>query len=112
MSTQNSQSTPLDRKQIESHLLKKAGEDPAFRQTLISNPRQALEQEIGLQLPANFDLRVVEESANNLYLVLPAEHGELSDLELASVAGGFFPHHKYSSRPKPSAPAEPQSQPK
>ena len=83
-----SNSTPLNREQIEAHLLKRAGEDPAFRQTLLSNPRQALQQEVGLRIPENFELKVVEETSNSLYLVLPADHAELSDLELESMSGG------------------------
>lgn len=76
------------REQIEAHLQKRAAEDPAFRQMLLSNPREALKQETGLALPAKFEVNVVEESSDHLYLVLPAEHGELSDLELETMAGG------------------------
>ena len=78
----------MTRQDIEGHLVTKATSDPAFRAALLANPRAALDQEIGLSVPADFQLKVIEESANSMCLVLPAAEGELSDMELESVAGG------------------------
>lgn len=78
----------MNRQQIEAHLIAKAERDPAFRRSLLSEPRATLENELGLQLPAGFKVRIEEESADCLYLVLPPPVGELSDLELDAVAGG------------------------
>ena len=78
----------MSRQEIENHLITKATTDGAFRSLLIADPRTALEQEIGLSLPADFELKVIEESANGMYLVIPPAQGELSDLELEGVAGG------------------------
>ena len=45
---------------------------------------------MGRRIPAEIDVRVVEETPNTLYLVLPPNgaSGELSDKELDAVAGG------------------------
>ena len=48
---------------------------------------------MGAQLPEGVEVRVVQESADTIYLVLPSasavgEGGELSDEELEAVAGG------------------------
>jgi hypothetical protein len=50
-------------------------------------------QELGSRLPEGVEVRVVEESAQTIYLVLPSasalgEGGEISDQELEAAAGG------------------------
>ena len=47
-------------------------------------PKGTVEQELGTQLPEGVEVRVVEESAQSIYLVLPSasavgEGGEISD---------------------------------
>ena len=69
-------------------------EDEAFRQRLIEDPKAAVEQELGARLPEEVRVVTVEETADTIYLVLPAtpmagrEGVELSDQQLESVAGG------------------------
>lgn len=71
-------------------IIAKAMQDDGYRQELLINPKQAIHREFGKELPPGLDVRVVEESANVVYLVLPARPaGELSDHDLASVAGGL-----------------------
>jgi hypothetical protein len=71
-------------------IVERARTDDRFRAQLRSNPRQAVENELGISIPVHMTVRVVEESADEFYIVLPPhEHsGELSDAELAGVAGG------------------------
>ncbi len=78
------------RKDLEAKVIAKACADEAFKKSLIASPRSAMEQEFGIKLPASVNVQVVEESADNLYLVLPHQNpsGELSDMELEGVAGG------------------------
>ncbi|MBW4428470.1 MAG: NHLP leader peptide family RiPP precursor [Nostoc desertorum CM1-VF14] len=83
-------STAMTRKEIEETLIARAWQDESFKKELINNPRSAFEKE-GITLPESIEVRVVEESPNTLYLVLPvqpSETAELSDAELESVAGG------------------------
>jgi hypothetical protein len=82
------------RAEIERRLIEKSLQDESLRQRLLADPREALEEELGTQLPDNVEVRVVEESADTIYLVLPnssplvGEDEELSDQELEMVAGG------------------------
>ena len=80
---------------MEKRLIEKSLEDESFRQRLIEDPKGAVEEELGTQLPEGVRVVTVEESADTIYLVLPGtsmageEDGELSDQQLGSVAGGI-----------------------
>jgi Nitrile hydratase, alpha chain len=83
------------RAEMERRLIERSLKDESFRQRLLDDPKGAIEQELETQLRESIEVRVVEESADSIYLVLPsasplvAEGGELSDQELEAVAGGF-----------------------
>jgi hypothetical protein len=82
------------RAELERRLIERSLEDEEFRRRLLDDPKGAVEQEIGTRLPQEIKLRVVEESPDTIYLVLPrslplgGEGEELSDPELEAVAGG------------------------
>ena len=79
---------------IEAKLIVRAMKDEAFRAELLNNPqtaKAAFEQELGQKLPETAQIRVVQESDDVAYLVLPAmapEKEELSETELEAVAAG------------------------
>ena len=82
------------RAEIERTLVQRSMEDEDFRQRLLDDPKGTLEQELGTRLPDDVEVRVVEESADAIYLVLPSsasplgdQGGEISDRELEAVAG-------------------------
>ena len=60
------------RAQMERRLIEKSSEDEAFRRRLMEDPKAAVEQELGTRLPEGVEVRVVEESADAIYLVLPS----------------------------------------
>jgi hypothetical protein len=81
------------RAEIERTLVQRSMEDESFRQRLLDDPKAAVEQELATQLPEGVEVRVVQESQQTIYLVLPSAsplgEGEgLSDQELDAVAGG------------------------
>ena len=81
------------RAEVERQLIERSLQDEAFRQRLLADPRVVIEQELGTRLPESIEVRVVEESADTIFLVLPSaspigQAGELSDQELDAVAGG------------------------
>jgi len=71
-------------------IIAKAQKDDDFREELLANPKSAIQQEFGKELPLGLEVRVLEESANVVYLVLPPRPVvELRDTDLDAVAGGF-----------------------
>ena len=90
-------SEATDRQEMERRLIEKSLQDDVFRQKLIEDPKGAVEQEIGTQLPEEVRVVTVEETQDTIYLVLPGapmagregEGSELSDQELEAVAGGW-----------------------
>jgi hypothetical protein len=65
----------------------KAWQDAAFKQRLLSDPQGVL-QEHGVQVPAGIQVRVVENTAQVVHLVLPQRPADLSAEQLDEVAGG------------------------
>jgi len=90
-------SEATDRQEMERRLIEKSLQDDVFRQRLIEDPKAAVEQELGTQLPEDVRVVTVEETQDTIYLVLPGapragregEGSELSDQELEAVAGGW-----------------------
>ena len=60
------------RAEFERTLVQRSMEDEDFRQRLLDDPKGTLEQELGTPLSEGVEVRVVEESADTIYLVLPS----------------------------------------
>ena len=78
------------RTSIEQQLRADAASDPAFRSALLSDPLAAVGERYGVAVPDGLTLRVIEESADEVVLVLPSAATRLSDeaLDASLVVGG------------------------
>ncbi|WP_445321980.1 NHLP leader peptide family RiPP precursor [Paenibacillus sp. FSL M7-0420] len=56
---------------LKNQVIQKAWEDPAFKQRLLADPKAALQEVLGINLPDNITLKTVEEGSNEFYLVIP-----------------------------------------
>ena len=82
------------RQAAEARIIEKAYKDDAFRKRLVDDPNGTVAKELGVQIPANLKVKVVEESADTIVLVIPKKadappSGKLSHQELEQVAGGW-----------------------
>jgi Nitrile hydratase, alpha chain len=89
------------RAERERTLVQRSLQDDSFRQRLLDDPKGTVEQELGSGLPEGVEVRVLEDSPQSIYLVLPSDSPlgqgeELSDRELVRVAGGVPGHNPWS----------------
>lgn len=79
----------MDIAKAHQQVLAKSVKDPAFRASLLKDANAALEKELGVKAPAGFKVKVVEDSASVVHLVLPPVLSkELSEGDLGKVSGG------------------------
>lgn len=75
-----------------AQIVAKCWADEAFKKRFITDPA-AVMQECGIEAPQEMEFKVVENSSNSTYLVLPAKADELSDEDLDTVSGGRYGCH-------------------
>lgn len=69
-----------------AEIIAKAWIDPKFKARLLEHPREVM-SEMGIILPHNAQPKIVENTADHFYLVLPEKpEGHLSEAELRKVA--------------------------
>lgn len=80
------------RQTIETQLRTDANTDATFRTALIADPASAIRERYGVAIPDGVNLRVVEESADEVVLVLPSATAgnTLSATDLDAVAGADY----------------------
>jgi hypothetical protein len=66
---------------LKVQIIKKAWEDPAFKASLLSEPKKAIQEAFGVEIPAEIELKVVEESSTLYYLALPPSPEDVADGE-------------------------------
>lgn len=85
MSTNASMTTP---REMREKLIGKATEDAEFRVRLTADPRAAVQEALGVEIPEAFSVHVHEETARKAHIVLPPA-ADLSEQELGQVSGAF-----------------------
>ena len=75
--------------EMQARIVDKAAEDADFRARLLDDPKGALEEELGVAIPASMSIEVHEESGETAHLVLPPD-SRLSEGDLQAAAGGTF----------------------
>lgn len=63
------------RKTLEATLIAKAMKDDGYRARLLDDPRAALAEAVGGDLPGEITVEVLEETPTSIYVVLPAQQG-------------------------------------
>ena len=68
-----------------------ATKDADYKKALLTNPRKVVSMQLGQEIPDSLQIKVVQDTAEVMHMVLPyvpAEGAELSDADLEMVAGG------------------------
>ena len=61
------------RAELQRRIVDRAQADPAFRTRLLETPREALAEELGVELPSGLEVVVVEERSDRIAIVLPVD---------------------------------------
>ena len=72
----------------EARLIARAWQDASFKRALLSDPSAAIQVELGVAIPEEIELKVVEEDVDSLYIVLPIDVGDPCDVL------GDYPEHE------------------
>lgn len=79
------------RGQLWDKIVEQTQKNPKYAALLKADPRALMEKQLGTAIPKSVNIKVLEESADTYYIVIPAfakEGAELSDSDLEKVAGG------------------------
>lgn len=74
--------------EVRVRLTQKAFMDADFRSKLLSDPKGAIAQEFGVEVPDNVNIEVHECDMNTIHLALPPK-AELNEEQLEMVAAGL-----------------------
>ena len=75
-------------KELRAKVVGRATEDAEFRAQLLSDPKAAIGQELGVTIPASMSIEVHEEGGTTAHLVLPPA-SKLNAQDLAGVSAGY-----------------------
>jgi len=67
-------------KELREKIIEKAWSDSAFKEKLLADPKSAVTDEFGIDIPAEFNLKVLEETDDTFYLVLPKKPDDTDSL--------------------------------
>ena len=76
------------RSEVEAMIAERIAVDPAFRDTLLADPRVVLADVVGFDIPDNVQVVLHEEYLTQIHLTIPSS-AELSEADLELVAGGM-----------------------
>ncbi|AJS57384.1 NHLP leader peptide family RiPP precursor [Paenibacillus sp. IHBB 10380] len=63
---------------LQTQIINKAWEDPSFKELLLADPKAAIKEVLGVIIPEHIKLKAVEESSDELYLVIPSNPSEIN----------------------------------
>lgn len=82
----------VSRGEILDVIIQFAQDNPSYRGALLKDPKAVLAKQMNTELPSDLTVKVVEETANTIYVIAPyvppSEGDELSDADLEKVSGG------------------------
>jgi hypothetical protein len=75
------------RSEVEAIITERIAADPAFRDTLLADPRAVLSDIVGFDIPDSVQINLHEESLTQIHLTIPAS-ADLSEADLELIGGG------------------------
>jgi hypothetical protein len=76
------------RSEVEAIIAERIAADPAFRDTLLADPRTVLSEMVSFDIPKGVQVVLHEESLTQIHLTIPSSE-QLSEADLELVTGGM-----------------------
>lgn len=71
----------MNTQELKNQIIEKAWTDAEFKKQLLTNPKAAIKDVFGVDVPDEINLHVNEEDSNNYYLALPQNPADIKDVE-------------------------------
>ncbi|NDJ53391.1 MAG: NHLP leader peptide family natural product precursor [Chloroflexi bacterium] len=87
------------RAQMQQRIIEHAMQDSSFRQKLVDNPRAAVKEFLGVELPSELNLHVLETTPSQYHIVVPKKPQAIDGMTVDEVrtylseGGEVGPHH-------------------
>ncbi|WP_437718446.1 NHLP leader peptide family RiPP precursor [Sorangium sp. So ce448] len=84
--------TITDRDAFVAHIVSRVWKDEGYKQRLLKDPKAVLAEELGTQISEKVEVRVLEETPNVRYLVIPYSKDRfrtVTEVELLSASGSI-----------------------
>lgn len=76
------------RSEVEAKIAQRIAVDPAYRETLLADPRKVVAEIVGFDIPESVQVVLHEESPTEIHLTIPSTD-VLSEADLDLVGGGM-----------------------
>lgn len=73
--------------ELREQVIEKAWTDSNFKKKLLADPKAAIQEAFGVAIPDEYQLQVLEETDDTLYLVLPQSPASASNVSSAADDG-------------------------
>jgi hypothetical protein len=97
---------PVPRDRIEGALVRRAWSDPRFKALLLSDPRQAIKEELGVDVGDGLQVDVEEERSDRMVVVLPVDLSGFLPPSVNAMMGRTSPPPRSSASPRPPVAAD------
>jgi Nitrile hydratase, alpha chain len=74
-----------------ARIVTRAWKDPAYMKRLLEDPKAVLADELGMAIPENVEVRVLEETQNVRYLAIPYKRENFQDVTDEELAAASLP---------------------
>ena len=74
--------------EMQQHIVEKAALDEAFREALLSDPRDTISQELGITIPESMNIEIHESDMQTVHLALPPAPN-MSEEQLEAISAGL-----------------------
>ncbi|WP_307476175.1 NHLP leader peptide family RiPP precursor [Paenibacillus harenae] len=78
-------------KSLQDQIIQKAWEDAKFKKKLLENPKAAVKDAFGTEIPDSFEVEVLEETSSKKYFILPQSPVERSKETITQEGNADYP---------------------